>query len=205
MIRLLTWIRRLIVGHAVLFWPAMIANLLGAVIGTAWWYGPQLLASPLWAYPFIPDCPLAAGVATVAFFGLRYGKRWPFFNALVAFGCMKYGVWTMAFWLKHWSGGGEIEPISLGLFVTHIGLFCEGALLATVALPLSLPKRLTVFLWYVLSIVVDYGLGFHPPLTEYVPVEYAFWVAAAMTFALGVGLLALPRWQPATTPATVAA
>jgi uncharacterized membrane protein YpjA len=205
MLRLLIWIRTLILQNAALFWPAMIANALGAIIGTAWWYGPQLLQSPLWAYPFIPDCPLAAGVATVAFVALRAGRRWPFFNALVAFGCMKYGVWTVAFWLRHWSAGGEIEPISVGLVITHIGLFSEGALLATVALPLSLPKRLTVICWYVLSIVVDYRLGYHPPLTPFVPTEYAFWVAAGMTLLLGIGLLALPRAAAVGAPRTAVA
>jgi uncharacterized membrane protein YpjA len=170
----------------------MVANMLGAVIGGVVWYGPQLAAAPIWAYPFIPDCPLAAFVATIALIAIRSGRRWPLFNGLVAFGCMKYGLWTLAFWSRHWFAGGEIEPISVGLFVTHMGLFSEGLLIALYALPLNLPRRMAVIGWYVLSIFVDYAFGFHPPLTEFVPVEYVFWVATGLTTVLGVALLALP-------------
>jgi uncharacterized membrane protein YpjA len=193
MIRLLHAVFNLIVRNPLVFWACMVFNLLGAVIGGVLWYGGQLLASPLWAYPFIPDCPLAALVASIAFIAFRYGRRWPLFNALVAFGCMKYGLWTLAFWSRHWLGGGEIEPISVGLFITHMGLFTEGALLSIHALPLSLPKRLAVIGWYALSIYVDYALGFHPSLTPFVPVAYVFWVAVALTAVLGVGLLLLPQ------------
>ncbi|MDZ4718437.1 MAG: DUF1405 domain-containing protein [Roseiflexaceae bacterium] len=192
MIRFLHTILNFILKNPLIFWGGMVANLLGAVIGGVVWYGPQLLASPIWAYPFIPDCPLAAFVATIALIALRAGKRWPAFNALVAFGCMKYGLWTLAFWSRHWLAGGEIEPISVGLFVTHMGLFSEGLLIGLYALPLNLPRRLAVIGWYVLSIFVDYALAFHPPLTEFVPVEYVFWVATSLTTVLGVALLALP-------------
>jgi hypothetical protein len=60
--------------------------------------------------------------------------------------------------------------------------------------------------WFVLSIFVDYALGFHPPLTEFVPVEYVFWVATGLTSLLGVALLALPyrQTQAAPRPATAA-
>lgn len=195
MIRILRNMLDFILGNALVFWACMIGNLLGAVIGGVFWYGGQLLASPIWAYPFIPDCPLAALVATIALIAMRYGRRWPFFNALVGFGCMKYGLWTLAFWSQHWAGGGAPEPVSVGLFITHMGLFAEGALIALNALPLSLPKRLAVVGWYVLSIYVDYGLGFHPPLTPFVPVAYVFWVATGLTIILGAALLAVPeRW-----------
>lgn len=204
MIRLIRATLDFILGNPLVFWAAMTANLLGAVVGTVWWYGPMLLQSPLWAYPFIPDCPLAAFVATVAFFGLRAGKRWTFFNALVAFGCIKYGLWTQAFWLKHWSAGGLIEPISIGLFITHIGLFCEGVLLLTTIAPLGLAGRLGVTGWYLLSILVDYGLGYYPPLTPQVPVEYAFGVASALVALISLVLFLLPRSQPGTSPASQA-
>lgn len=200
MIRLIRAILAFILGNPLIFWTAMTVNFLAAVIGTVWWYGPMLVQSPLWAYPFIPDCPLAAFVATIAFIGLRSGKRWVFFNALVAFGCMKYGLWTQAFWLKHWSAGGLFEPVSLGLFITHIGLFCEGVLLLTTIAPLGVAGRLAVIAWYVLSIFVDYGLGFHPPLTPQVPMAYVFAVANVLTLGLGLVLFLLPRTSSALLP-----
>src|SRR5690606_15445464 len=120
-------------------------------------------------------------LATIAFVAHRYSRRWLWFTALSAFACLKYGAWTSSFLLKHWSGGGLIEPISAGLFITHIGLMAEGALLVPQIGRLSLGARLATIGWFALSIFVDYGLGFHPPLTPQVPVEFVFWLATGLT------------------------
>ena len=192
MLRLIDWVLSLILKNSLIFWAAMAANLVGVVWGGWVWYGPQLAAAPPWAWPFIPDCPAAALYATIAFLGLRYGRRWGWFNAFAAFACIKYGLWTVAFWLRHWSEAGFVGgywPMELMLFVAHIGLTCEGVLLATRIGPIGLPARLAVIGWFALSIAVDYGLGYHPPLTYAVPVSFVFWVATILTTALGAALL----------------
>ncbi|MFV9507350.1 MAG: DUF1405 domain-containing protein [Oscillochloridaceae bacterium umkhey_bin13] len=195
MLRLLDWVLKLILQNPLIFWACMVANLVGVVWGGWVWYGPQLAAAPVWAWLFIPDCPLAAFWATIAFLGLRYGRQWGWFNAFAAFACIKYGLWTLAFWLRHWSAVGFVDgawPMEMMLFVAHIGLTCEGILLATRIGPLGLPLRLAVIGWYALSILVDYGFGHHPPLTYAVPVVYTLTVAVILTVALGAALLALP-------------
>lgn len=199
----LGWTLDVILRHPLLFWSCVIANLIGAVVGALWWYGPMLWTSPLWALPFIPDCPLAAFIANIALLGLWANKRWPFFNALVAFACLKYGAWTVGFWLRQWSSAGEIYPVEVLLVVTHIGLFIEGLLFVPHIGPLSLPKRLAVIGWFVLSIYVDYGLGFYPPPASHVPVSFIFWLATALTVLLSAWLLLLPRtaMQRAPRPA----
>jgi len=184
----------LILRNPLIFWSCMAANAVGVAWGGWVWYGPQLAAAPLWAWPFIPDCPLAALLATVAFLGLYYGRQWGWFNAFAAFACVKYGLWTLAFWLRHWSEAGFVPgywPLEVMLFVAHIGLTCEGLLLATRIAPLGLPARLGIVAWYVLSLLVDYALGHHPPLSYAVPVSYAFWTAALLTVALGSALVFL--------------
>jgi hypothetical protein len=86
--------------------------------------------------------------------------------------------------------------MELMLFVAHIGLTCEGILLATRIGPLGLPARLAIVGWYALSIFVDYGLGYHPPLTYAVPWGYVLGLAVALTAALGAALLLLPAASP---------
>ncbi|HWQ11679.1 MAG TPA: DUF1405 domain-containing protein [Roseiflexaceae bacterium] len=199
--RILRWTLNLILGNPPLFWAAVVANLLGTVVGGVVWYGPMILSSPLWALPFIPDCPLAALLGTVALFGLRAGRPWRWFYALAAFFCIKYGIWTIVFWLRQWSGAGVILPVEALLFVTHIGLLCEGLLLVPHIGELSLAKRLWVVAWFALSVFVDYGLGFHPPLVSHVSREFIFWLAAGLTAAVGAGLLLLPRRAPTAAPA----
>ena len=195
MLRVLNWLLTLILNHPLIFWLCMAANTVGVIWGGWLWYGPQLAAAPAWAWPFIPDCPEAALWATIAFLGLRYQRRWGWFNAFAAFASIKYGLWTLAFWSRHWSQLGFVAdywPLEVMLFVAHIGLTCEGLLLATRIGTLSLPARLSIIGWYALSIFVDYGLGHHPPLTAVVPVTYVFWVAIALTTTIGALLLWLP-------------
>ncbi|MGB9633478.1 MAG: DUF1405 domain-containing protein [Chloroflexaceae bacterium] len=203
MFTLLEKVLNLVLRNPLIFWSCMAANAVGVVWGGWVWYGPQLAAAPLWAWPFIPDCPLAALLATVAFLGLYYGRQWGWFNAFAAFACVKYGLWTLAFWLRHWSETGFVPgywPLEAMLFVAHIGLTCEGLLLATRIGPLGLPARLGIVAWYALSLLLDYGLGHHPPLTYAVPLSYAFWMATLLTVVLGVTLLFLLFPFSARTP-----
>lgn len=211
MIRSGQWLMGLILHNAVVFWACMLANLMGVVIGGWWWYGPMLVKAPFWALPFIPDCPLAALLATVAYFGLRAERRWGGFYALAMFSCIKYGLWTQAFWLRYWLGGNPIDPVGLLMFVTHIGLFCEGLLLLPFIGPLGLPARVGVTLWHALAIFVDYGLSgfaslnygfpFYPPMLHEM-VGFMFWTATILTTLLGGVLLVLPRRgiAPVVTP-----
>lgn len=195
MLRLIDWIYRFIMKHPLVFWACMAFNTVGVIWGGWIWYGPMLLESPLWAWPFIPDCPEAALWATIAFLLLRYRGARTWFTAFAAFACIKYGLWTVFFWLRHWSEAGFVPdyyPMEVMLFVSHIGLTAEGILLARQIGPLNLPSRMGIIGWYVLSIYIDYGLGFHPPVTYAVPVEYVFWLATVLTVILGLGLLLLP-------------
>ena len=206
MIRLLRWTLDLILRQPLIFWTCVVVNLIGAVYGTFWWYGSSLAAAPVWAYPFIPDCPLAAFGGTVVLLALRAGKRWPFLYALVAFACIKYGIWTLVFWMRHWMITGEILPIQLMLFVSHIGLLVEGLLFVPRIGPLAFAKRWAVIGWFALSVFVDYGLGYHPPLgSTAVTPNFIFWLAATLTLIVGAGLLALPQREARATPRPVTA
>lgn len=194
MIRLLHWTLDQILRNSLIFWTCVIANFIGAVYGTIWWYGWMIVESPVWAFPFIPDCPLAALGGSVALLALRFGKRWPSLYALVAFACIKYGAWTIGFWSWHWLNGGYVTPMQIVLFVTHIGLLIEGLLFVPRIGALSLPKRWAVIGWFALSVFVDYGLGYHPPVFDArVTTTFLFLMAAALTVVLGAGLLALPQ------------
>ncbi|MCS7219755.1 MAG: DUF1405 domain-containing protein [Anaerolineae bacterium] len=42
------------------------ADMLGFVWGILYWYGRQLPASPIWSWPFVPDCPLFGLVGGLA-------------------------------------------------------------------------------------------------------------------------------------------
>jgi uncharacterized membrane protein YpjA len=189
---LIRWILDILMRVPFLFWICVTTNLIGSILGTIFWYGPMLLTSPVWALPFIPDCPLAALLATIALFGIRSKKRWAFLYTLTTFACIKYGIWTILFWVRQWVGSGEITLMGFILFVSHIGLFVEGMLFVPHMGTISLLKRILLISWFGLSIFVDYGLGYDPGMASHVPRSFAFLVAFVLTATLGTGLLLMP-------------
>lgn len=180
---MLTWLKaRLddIVRTPWLLWPAVIALMLAFVVGTVGWYGDFFVAArvPLWAYPFVPDCPLAAGMFGVALALRHFGRPSRLLDQLAAVFGIKYGVWTMSFWTLYWLDGGPFELTSLFsgpvMFVTHLGLFVLGVLFVLFFIGRPRPREAAlVLLWFVMSDVVDYapiapqrygGYGYYPPL-----------------------------------------
>jgi len=184
-----------VVHTPLLAYGLALANLLGFFIGTVFWYGDffSTFKPPLWAYPFIPDCPLAAGVFAVALILLHRGKSNNLINQLAAVFNIKYGAWTMTFWLLYWSRTGDYNFVSLLMFVTHLGLTIEGLLILQYLHKPSLRDTLITLLWFVASDIVDYapiapgrdGYGWYPPLPlgiELVPIMLVH--AVSMTWLL---------------------
>ena len=189
-----------VVREPVLAYGLAFANLLGFFIGTVFWYGDFFRAfqPPLWTYPFIPDCPLAAGIFAVALIQLHRAKSNNLLNQLAAIFNIKYGTWTMSFWLLYWARTGDYDFVSVLMFVTHLGLTIQGLLLMQYLHKPSLRDTLIVLAWFVTSDIVDYapiapgrdGYGWYPPLPlgiELVPAMLAH--AVSMTWLLNGILL----------------
>jgi uncharacterized membrane protein YpjA len=205
-------------------WGAFLACAFAFVFGTAGWYGRFFgeVQAPLWAYPFIPDCPLAALLFGVAVLLMHLGRRSNLLNQLAAVFCVKYGVWTMTFWALYWAITGDVELSSLFsgpvMFVTHLGLTIMGLLLLQYVQP-SVRDSALVLAWFVLSDLVDYapiaagrlgGYGYYPPLpwingdpTALVPAMMVN--AVVMTWLVGGGmLLRAAVWRAAKVRPTIA-
>jgi uncharacterized membrane protein YpjA len=205
-------------------WGAFLACAFAFVFGTAGWYGRFFgeVQAPLWAYPFIPDCPLAALLFGAAVLLMHLGRRSNLLNQLAAVFCVKYGVWTMTFWALYWAITGDVELSSLFsgpvMFVTHLGLTIMGLLLLQYVQP-SVRDSALVLAWFVLSDLVDYapiaagrlgGYGYYPPLpwingdpTALVPAMMVN--AVVMTWLVGGGmLLRAAVWRAAKVRPTIA-
>jgi uncharacterized membrane protein YpjA len=205
-------------------WGAFLACAFAFVFGTAGWYGRFFgeVQAPLWAYPFIPDCPLAALLFGVAVLLMHLGRRSNLLNQLAAVFCVKYGVWTMTFWALYWALTGDVELSSLFsgpvMFVTHFGLTIMGLLLLRYVQP-NVRDSALVLAWFVLSDLVDYapiaagrlgGYGYYPPLpwingdpTALVPAMMVN--AVVMTWLVGGGmLLRAAVWRAAKVRPTIA-
>lgn len=196
-------------------------NLLGFAAGMLFWYGEQLLnqAGGRWyLWPFIPDCPLFAGLFVIAFWGLRHRRSWPLFYTVTAFGLIKYGVWTVVYSFAYWWGGGRVEPLTLLMCATHVGMIGEGVyVIYRIMVPravaespstvtsigafmgrgaeaiaprggLRWPYVVAALGWFGLSDVVDYGLGYFPAFD---PSAVSLELMQWHTIAMTIGLTAL--------------
>ncbi|MCS6772757.1 MAG: DUF1405 domain-containing protein [Thermoflexales bacterium] len=167
-----------VIASRALVWLIFAACLFAFVFGTLGWYGEFLatIRAPVWSLPFIPDCPLAAGLFGLAVVLLHYRRSSNLLNQLTAVACIKYGTWTMAFWALYWMRTGNVELSSLFsgpvMFITHLGLTVMGALLLLYVRP-NLRDSLLTAAWFVASDLVDYapvapnrvgGYGYYPPL-----------------------------------------
>ena len=87
----------------------IIGNSIGVLFGFTYWYGTQLLENPIYLWPLIPVSPLYAGLFVVGLVLLLQKKRLSdLFLFITSTGLIKYGIWTIFFWLTakdtglHW-------------------------------------------------------------------------------------------------------
>lgn len=236
----------------------LVIDVVAYFAGLLYWYGPVMAdpATPAWAWPFIPDCPLfgllgglgllivtarrswseaARGqaqhvlrLATLVSIGVWFSTYWPgapagwvalramwavwagallvaalwfrqaspWLLGLIAFGQIKYGVWTITAWLLYWRstaalfGSPHFSPDSVVMTATHIGLVAQGVFLLFYFRP-TLGAALAGLIWFGVSDFVDYGLGFYPAIPQqFISLDMMQWSTIAVTGLL-VALYAL--------------
>ena len=200
------WLRQLmqlINAVPAIFWLCMAVDFGGFVIGTIFWYGPQLAAAPWWAWLFIPDCPLAALYGMIAFIRLRQGHAPDWLAALASLACIKYGICTVIFWGTKWAATGEYLLLEIGLVIVHLAMAGQGLLLWPALVNVAKSIRLGAIAWLALSIYVDYGFDHYPALAYPItPTQAGTW-ATVITLALAVAMVVLTyRPLSATTART---
>lgn len=197
-----------VIAAPLLAWLVFAACLFAFGFGTWGWYGRFFaeVNAPWWSLPFIPDCPLAAGLFGIAVILMHYRRSSNLLNQVAAVACVKYGTWTMVFWGLYWLATGDVELTSVFsgpiMFLTHFGLTIMGLLMMQYVRPSVRDSGLTLA-WLIAGDVVDYsplalgrlgGYGYYPPLppvngdpAALVPPMMAH--ALLMTVLLGIGLL----------------
>ena len=148
-----------------LFLALIIGNLIGVMFGFTYWYSDQLLSSPVWLWPLIPVSPLYALLFVVALVLIKYKIDNSFFYYLTAVGLVKYGVWTVIFWL-----GAKYTGVTwlmlVWLVLSHLVMALESVLLFPF-IKLKWWYVPVTMAWFLLNDYTHYGLGF---LTSKIPV-----------------------------------
>jgi len=198
-VTLYRWMHDLILLRPIA-WTLIAVNTIGAVLGFVYWYGAQILATPLLFIPFVPDSPLSTIFFPISLLLILSGRRFPRFFAFAAFGLIKYGLWTVWAWILFWTHGGGPTVESIAMTITHLGMAGEGLFLLGYA-GLGKPGSLLIGGWFLLNDWVDYGLGYHPHVLSQMPVALmaaeGFLSTTALTVfyfvrAHGAGKIMLP-------------
>lgn len=170
----------------------LLVNLFGTVYGY-WWYREQLAATPLGAWPVVPDSPTATALFALFLAAVLRGREIPPLAAFAFLTSVKYGLWTPAVMAHYWLTAGQATFESIHLSLSHLGMALE-AFIYMRAFP---PRRASVLVagaWLGLNDFADYALGFHPFLPVAGPAAEAFAAGAA---ALASLLAVLAAWREA--------
>ncbi|MBN1640607.1 MAG: DUF1405 domain-containing protein [Anaerolineae bacterium] len=175
-------------------------GLIGGVWGFIDWYGPTFARYPVWQWPFVPDCPLFALLFTLSLGLLLIGRNWAPYNAIVAFGLIKYGVWTVTVWILFWANGGPLTTESVVMTLAHTGMVLEGLFLLRY-LKLDWPTLAASAIWFGLSDWMDYGpFETYPHFPSIIPYAIVRGHTIAMTVLL-TALYGAMAWRRRRSPA----
>jgi len=175
----------LVVRTPWMVWTLVAINLLSAVAGYIYWYGSDILAAPIYLWPFVPDSPFSATLWALALLAFHYRRRWEFLGLMAVTGCIKYGLWTDWVWFTNALSGGHYSVQAIVLSANHFAMVAEGLLLVPLLRP-RLRHVLFVAAWYGFNDLMDYGFGSHPrvPNPEDIGLITAFAIGSTVALVL---------------------
>lgn len=186
-------------ARLVIYWSLIAGNIIGAIGGFVWWYGPQFLRTPWYLWLFTPDCPLYALLFGVVFaWMLLTKKKGGLFTFLVCIGLLKYGLWTVASQVFIFTTRPDYVMSNYGiiimvwLVVSHLVMFFESLLLLRRMKEIKISWIALVTGWFLLNDYIDYiGIGGFTTITS-LPGGMTFYATVAL-----VATFAFPQWARA--------
>ncbi|WP_245411514.1 DUF1405 domain-containing protein [Alkalicoccus urumqiensis] len=148
-----------------------VINFLGTLYGY-YWYESQLMQTPWYFLPFVPDSPTASLFFTIVLGFFLAGKRWPLMEALASVTLIKYGLWAVVMNLAAGAAGTELNYLHWMLIFSHGGMAVQGCLY----FPFYRIKTwhlVCTAVWTIHNDIIDYVFNMHPwvsqSLNAYIP------------------------------------
>jgi len=137
-----------------------IVNLLGTIYGY-YWYKSQLVITPMYFIPFVPDSPTASLFFTIFLAFFIFGRNIPYIEALAITSLFKYGTWAVVMNLLTLMIDGSLRWEGYMLMASHAGMAIQGLLYAPYY-KIKL-RHLTVASIFLLhNEIIDYVFGMMP-------------------------------------------
>lgn len=156
-IRELLWDRKFL---WMLFW----VNFAGTIYGY-YWYKQQLMESPKWLLPFVPDSPTSSLFFTIVLLLWLFRKSSPVIEMMAVMTSFKYGVWAVVVLILYGVDDGYILPANYMLIFSHAGMAAE-VLLYNFAYRFQWRHVWIGAVWLLLNDFFDYVFNVHPWLED---------------------------------------
>lgn len=157
------------------WWALVVINFIGSLYGF-WWYGGQLMSSPWWQWPIIPDSPGSTFLLTIWLVLMLAGVDWrrpgmQVLGAIAFVSNMKYGLWTATVLPEAgFKFGWEFDFVHLSL--SHGSMWIQGMLFARFYKPALKPAvAALLFMWF--QDLIDYKVLMTHPTLPYMS-EFVF-------------------------------
>ena len=157
-----------------------IVNLLGTIYGYIW-YESQLIITPIYFLPFVPDSPTASLFFTIFLIFFIFQRNVPYIEALAITSLVKYGIWAVVMNIFTLIVDGSLMWQGYMLMISHGAMAIQGLLYAPYY-KIRL-KHLTVAAIVLFhNDVIDYVFGMMPiysSLTDYMNEigYFTFWLS----------------------------
>jgi uncharacterized membrane protein YpjA len=188
----LAWCVRRLYAIPLVEWGLVVVNVAGFAVGALYWYGVQIARTSPLLWPWLVDSPLGVLCYAVVLPLIRRGRgpRREWLATWAVFANVKYGLWTVIYWLLWWTGPGFLQLESVTLTLTHAAMVAMGASLLVFFRPRPW-QVLTVAAWFAFNDYLDYWGGLTPRVPPGVSLEVLKWEQVIVTALLTLGLLAL--------------
>ncbi|APE94838.1 DUF1405 domain-containing protein [Halodesulfurarchaeum formicicum] len=138
--------------------PIALINILGTAFGF-WYYRIQFAATPIVAWPLVPDSPVATLFVALSLLAYRVDFDADWLHALAFFGALKLGLWTPFVQLVLNGPAGVAPWLYVFLVTSHLAMAVEAFVIHRYA-TFSIPAVAVAAFWYGLNDLVDYFVPF---------------------------------------------
>lgn len=191
---------RALLGNRFIEAGLVIINSIGFVIGTLYWYMPQMRTVPAVLWPWLVDSPLSTlGFAIALPLIRRRPENWTaqMIATWAVISNVKYGLWTVLFWMLWWRGPGTFTLESVTMSFTHAAMVAMGLSLLLFYRP-RISQVLIAGAWFALNDYLDYWQGIAPNVPPGVDLTVLQWEQVVVTIIMILGLLFV-AWRARST------
>lgn len=198
--RRITDLLRALLGNRFIEAGLVLINSVGFVVGTLYWYMPQMRVVPAVLWPWLVDSPLSTlGFAIALPLIRRRPTQWTaqMVATWAVISNVKYGLWTVLFWMLWWRGPGTLTLESVTMTFTHAAMVAMGLSLLLFYRP-RVSQVLLGVAWFAFNDYLDYWQGIAPNVPPGVDLTMLQWEQVAVTVILAIGLFYV-AWRARAT------